>query len=332
VVASAGEKQALQSKIMNSYYDQLQKDYENKTLNEEEFQEAITEAQEDYNTLFKANQGLYEEMIQMNNTFTDRVMIDTFGTTMDKIDAYYDKLKEKMLSGLTPGSEDYKKAEEQWKALRDSAYQTVFGSTGTDILATMDAYNTGGEHQNATLYNALRGLNMNTLTGLSTSGILGDEGGTTDILLKQMLPDLPTITQAYNESGEAGALALIDSFDKIMNDSSLDQSTRYAAQEAKKAMIEELSVSSTKTWTQLADTLDDITSSLSTMNKLVKSLKDTNHEIIRMHRFSCCPDFFSRIGRTEEGNDREHEVRMDGISCGSGCSGSCIYMVIFFIG
>ena len=34
VVVSAGEKQELQSKIMNSYYDKLQKDYEDKTLNE----------------------------------------------------------------------------------------------------------------------------------------------------------------------------------------------------------------------------------------------------------------------------------------------------------
>ena len=274
VVASAGEKQALQSQIMNSYYDQLQKDYENKTLDEEEFQEAIIEAQKSYNKLFKENQGLYEEMIQMNNTFSDRVMIDTFGTTMDKINAYYDKLKEKMLDGLTPGSEEYKKAEEQWKALRDSAYQTVFGSTGTDILNTMDAYNTGGSAENATLYAALRGLNMNTLTGLNTSGILGDEGGMTDIMLEKLLPDLPKITQAYNESGEAGALALIDAYDRIMNDESLDESTRYAAQQAKKAMIDELSVASAKTWVQLADTLGDITSSLSTMNKLVESLKE----------------------------------------------------------
>lgn len=273
VIASAGEKQELQSKIMNKYYDKLQKDYEDKTLNEKEFQNAIIDAQKEYNELFSENQGLYEEMIQMNNTFSDRVMIDTFGTTMDKIDSYYDKLKNKMLEGLAPDSEDYKKAEEQWQALRDSAYETVFGTTGTNILDTMDAYKSG-DNKNDTLYNALRGLNMPTLTGLDTAGILGDEGGMTDIMLTKLLPDLPTITQAYNESGEAGALALINSFDNIMNDASLDESTRYAAQEAKKAMIEELSISSTKTWTQLADTLDDITSSLGTMNKLVESLRE----------------------------------------------------------
>ena len=273
VVASAGEKQALQSEIMNSYYDKLQKDYENKTLDEEEFQNAIIKAQKTYNQLFKENQGLYEEMIQMNNTFAEHGYKDTFGNTMDKIDAYYDKLKDKMLVGLTPGTEDYQTAIEQWEALKESAYNTVFGGNGTNILDVMNYYNADAT-KNTKLYNALRGLNTEALNALNNTGALDDAGGTTDILLEKMLPDIPTITQAFNESGEAGALALIDSFDKIMNDESLDQATRYAAQEAKKALVEELAVASTKTWSQLADTLDDITSSLSTMNKLVESLRE----------------------------------------------------------
>lgn len=273
VVASAGEKQALQSKIMNNYYDQLQEDYENKTLSEKEFQEEIIKAQESYNKLFSENQGLYEEMIQMNNAFAEDAVINSFGTTMDRIDAYYDKLKNKMLEGLTPDTEDYNKALEQWKALRDSAYQTVLGDNGTNILDTIKHYGSEGSN-NTTIYNALRGMNSNTLNALSGTGVLNDTGGTTDIILEKMLPDIPTITQAYNESGEAGALALIESFDRIMDDANLDDSTRYAAQEAKKVLIENLTVSSTKTWTQLADTLDDITSSLSTMNKLVDSLRE----------------------------------------------------------
>ena len=273
VVASAGEKQELQSKIMNNYYDKLQKDYENKTLNEKEFQKEIIKAQESYNKLFSENQGLYAEMIQMNNAFAEDAVINSFGTTMDRIDAYYDKLKNKMLEGLTPDTEDYNKAVEQWEALRDSAYQTVLGSNGTNILDTINHYGPEGSNKTA-IYDALRGMNSNTLNALSSTGVLNDTGGTTDIILEKMLPDIPTITQAYNESGEAGALALIESFDKIMDDTGLDESTRYAAQEAKKALIENLAVSSTKTWTQLADTLDDITSSLSTMNKLVDSLRE----------------------------------------------------------
>jgi hypothetical protein len=273
VVASAGEKQALQSQIMNSYYDKLQKDYEDKTLNEKKFQNAIIDAQKAYNDLFKKNQGLYEEMIQMNNTFLEHGTKDTFSNTMDKIDSYYDKIKEKMLFGLTPDSKEYKTALAQWEALKEASYQTVFGANGTDILDVMNYYNADST-KNDQLYNALRGLNMDTLNALGNAGILNDAGGVTDTLLTQMVPDLQTITQAFNESGEAGALALIDSFDKIMNDSTLDEVTRKAAHDAKEAVISELSVASTKTWTQLADTLDDITSSLSTMNKLVESLRE----------------------------------------------------------
>ena len=273
VVASAGEKQALQSQIMNSYYDKLQKDYEDKTLNEKEFQNAIIDAQKEYNELFKENQGLYEEMIQMNNTFLEHGTKDTFSNTMDKIDAYYDKIKAKMLFGLAPDSEEYKTALAQWEALKEASYQTVFGANGTNILDVMNYYNADAT-KNTQLYNALRGLNMDTLNALGNAGVLNDAGGTTDALLTQMVPDLQTITQAFNESGEAGALALIDSFDRIMNDSTLDESARKAAHDAKEAIISELSVASTKTWTQLADTLDDITSSLSTMNKLVESLRE----------------------------------------------------------
>ena len=165
VVASAGEKQALQSQIMNSYYDKLQKDYEDKTLNEKQFQNAIIDAQKEYNELFKENQGLYEEMIQMNNTFLEHGTKDTFSNTMDKIDAYYDKIKAKMLFGLAPDSEEYKTALAQWEALKEASYQTVFGANGTNILDVMNYYNADAT-KNTQLYNALRGLNMDTLNAL----------------------------------------------------------------------------------------------------------------------------------------------------------------------
>ena len=270
VIASAGEKQAMQSKILNNYYDTLQKSYEDKTLNEEELQEAIIAGQESFNKLFTENQGLYEEMIQMNNEFADKASTRTFGETMDRIDAYYEKLKDKMLEGLTEGTEEYETALDQWQALVDAAYENALGTGGSNLYDVMQYYQGAGSN----LYGVLKGLNTNTLNALNTSGALDDTGNTTDRLLEQLENDLPTITQAYNASGEAGALALIESFDRILNDTGLDDATRFAAQEAKEALIEELTVSSTKTWVQLADTLDEITSSLSSMNKLVDTLRE----------------------------------------------------------
>ena len=270
VLVSAGEKQAMQSKILNNYYDTLQESYENNTLNEEELQEAIIAGQESFNELFTKNQGLYEEMIQMNNEFADKANTKTFGETMDRINAYYEKLKAIMLQGLTEGTEEFEAAVDQWQALVDAAYENALGTGGSNLYDVMQYY----EEENTNLYNVLKGLNTDTLNALNTSGALNDTGNTTDKLLEQLGADLPKITQAYNASGEAGALALIESFDRILNDTGLDDATRYAAQEAKNALIEELTISSTKTWVQLADTLDEITSSLSTMNKLVDTLRE----------------------------------------------------------
>ena len=270
VVVSAGQKQEQQSRILNSYYDKVQEAYEKNHINEKNLQKTIIQGQKDFKEFFEKNQGLYNEMIQTNLTFSEQSVDETYGDTIKKINSYYKKIRERMLDGLEPDSEEYKAAELQWEAMRDAAFEAVFGPGGTNIQKVIAHY----EKARPELAKALMGLNSVALTSLNNSGALDDSGGTTDVLLSKLLPDIPEITQAFNVSGEAGAVALIDSFDRIMNDTGLDDSVRYAAQEAKRALIEELEVGVSKTWVQLADTLDEITSSLTTMNKLVDSLRE----------------------------------------------------------
>ncbi len=273
VVVSATDKTNTQNAIYDALYDQLAEKYKtDANYSAEDLEKELTNLQKRLATYFEENKGAYTEMVIKHGEFTERALTDTYGNVSQSIDRYYENLKEEMLAGLDPNSSEYEAAYQQWQAMHEAAYTEVFGSLGTNLKEMIEKYT---NESNEAMVKLLSGLSVSTASAFNDLGLFdSDPSGNTEKLLELLSPKIEDIQAAYAQSGEAGALALIKALQEILDDESVSDTVKYFAQKARDSLLSGLEVSSLKTWTQLADTIDEITSSLTTMNKLMKSFKE----------------------------------------------------------
>ena len=273
VVVSATDKTNTQNAIYDALYDQLAEKYKtDANYSAEDLEKELTNLQKRLATYFEENKGAYTEMVVKHGEFTERALTETYRDVSQSIDRYYENLKEEMLAGLDPNSSEYAAAYQQWQAMHEAAYTEVFGSLGTNLKEMIEKYT---NESNAAMVKLLSGLSVSTASAFNDLGLFdSDPSGNTEKLLELLSPKIEDIQAAYSKSGEAGALALIKALQEILNDESVDDTIKYFAQRARDSLLSGLEVSSLKTWTQLADTIDEITSSLTTMNKLMKSFRE----------------------------------------------------------